>query len=288
MFVIAGVTGRTGRAAAEILLSQRERVRVLVRKERDAEPWRQRGADAAIASLEDRPALEAALDGARGVFVLVPEDPSRADFRAHRRRIVESIAEAVTAKSVPHVVLLSALAAALPDGNGPAAELHHAERALAIAAPKLTTLRATYFADNVAASIGPAIAQGIFPTLLPADAPIPMIATADIGRTIARCLVEPPPASEVIDLLGPAMSMREVAGKLGAMLAKTLTVVEPPPAAHADVLETAGMARPFAEAVAELLACLRSGRVPAAGTRTIFGTTTIDELLPELLRAQRR
>lgn len=36
-----------------------------------------------------------------------------------------------------------------------------------------------------------------------ADAAFPMIAGVDVGRFAARALVNPPPASEVVDLLGP-------------------------------------------------------------------------------------
>ena len=45
MFAIAGVTGHTGRAAADALLSEGEKVRVVAREAAKGEPWRARGAE---------------------------------------------------------------------------------------------------------------------------------------------------------------------------------------------------------------------------------------------------
>jgi NAD(P)H dehydrogenase (quinone) len=110
-----------------------------------------------------------------------------------------------------------------------------------------------------------------------------MVATPDVGRLVARCLVEPPRASEVVDLLGPACTMREVASKVGGLLGKAIDVVEVPPAGHVEALVAAGLPRPFAAAVAELMACFAAGRIAPRGDRALFGTTTVDDVLPGLM-----
>src|SRR5260370_37762196 len=74
MFVISGVSGHTGAAAASTLLSQGKQVRVIVRDAHKGEPWRQRGAEVAVANLADATALTAALRGAEGVYALIPPD----------------------------------------------------------------------------------------------------------------------------------------------------------------------------------------------------------------------
>ena len=61
MFVIAGASGNTGKAAAEALLAQKKSVRVIVRDASAAEAWRARGAEAAVADLDDVAALTSAL-----------------------------------------------------------------------------------------------------------------------------------------------------------------------------------------------------------------------------------
>jgi hypothetical protein len=78
--------------------------------------------------------------------------------------------------------LLSATAAVVPDGNGPAKDLHYCENRLRACGATLTALRSCYFQDNVASAPTPARQAGIYPNLLPsADFAFPMIATRRIS-----------------------------------------------------------------------------------------------------------
>lgn len=268
---------------AQTLLGRGAPVRVLVRDAARGEPWLARGAEVAVAALEDEAGLARALDGARGFFALLPDEPPAADFRAHRLRMADAIARAVRRAGVPHVVLLSAIPASLAEGNGPPAQLHHLERSLRETGAKLTALRACSFQDNVRMALGPARAAGIYPTLLPADVPGPMVATQDVARVAATSLLEPPAGHEVIDVVGPQYSARDVAAALGQALGRTLRVVEIPPQAHVAALLEAGLPGELAEAVAELYACLAAGRVRPCGDRMVAGPTRLEEILPALV-----
>src|SRR5213595_1016430 len=119
MYVIAGVTGRTGRAAAETLISHGEKVRVVVRDGKQGESWKQRGADVAVASLADTAALVTALAGAKGAYLLVPPRYDADDLLAAHRGLVEAMAQAVRKSGVPHVTALSSMGAELAEGTGP-------------------------------------------------------------------------------------------------------------------------------------------------------------------------
>lgn len=283
MFVIAGASGRTGRVVADTLLSQRKEVRLVARDIARVEPLRSRGAEVTVASLDDGRALGRALDGATGFYALLPEDPSVADFHGHRRRIVDAMAAAVVRSRVPHVVFLSAPAAMLPDGNGPAKDLHHAEQTLRAATPKVTIIRSSYFLDNVLEAACPARHEGTYPSFFPsADIAFPTVATRDVGRFAARMLVEPPPKSEIVDLVGPTYSVRDMAKRLGDALGRQVRVVDIPAAEHVEVLtQKAGLPRSFAEALAEMFACFASGQISPQGDRVERGTTTLDEVLRE-------
>ena len=118
-----------------------------------------------------------------------------------------------------------------------------------------------------------------------ADKPFPTTATRDVGRVVASLLVSPPAASEVIDLVGPAYSPRDLATALGGALGKTVSVVDVPPTAHVGALIQAGLPKPFAEDVAELYACLNSGRIRPQGDRVLTGSTTLEEVIPTVLGA---
>jgi uncharacterized protein YbjT (DUF2867 family) len=291
MFVVAGATGRVGSVVADVLSSRQEQVRVIVRRPEQAGAWHDRGADVAVGSLDDPRFLERALTGAKGFFALVPEDPEAADFHGHRRNIADALSAAVHASGVPHTVLLSALAASLAEGNGPAKDLHYAEEVLGRTKTTLTTIRATYFQDNAAAMVPAVQHDGIFPVFVEAiDEPFPMIATRDVGRFAAGCLVEPSLASEVVDLVGPPSSMRDVGTKLGALLGRSDVAIVPVPAEkRAGALAAAGLPRAFAEALAELYACFDSRAVEPCGDRMVPVTTTLDTTLEALVaRAARR
>jgi uncharacterized protein YbjT (DUF2867 family) len=284
MFVIAGASGKTGKVVAETLLSQGKQVRVVVRDAAKAAAFEARGAQVALASLDDTRALVRALEEASGFYTPLPEDFSAADFHGHRRRMADAMGAALREARVPHVVFLSAAAAMLAEGNGPAKDLHYAEQVLRASAQKVTFVRAAYFQENVLGSVAPAKHEGVYPNFFPsADFAFPTVATRDIGRFAARLLVEPPPKTEVIDLVGPAYSARDMAQKLGHALGKTLRVVDVPPAGHVHAFTSAGFPRPVAEAVAEMLACFASGRVKPQGDRTELASTTLDEVLRDTL-----
>src|SRR5262245_44416361 len=128
MYAIAGVTGRTGKVIAETLQAKGERVRVVVRDETKGAPWKGRGAEVALADLDDDAALTRSLSGATGAYVLLPPDPITTDFMRYGARIADAIGRAAVKVALPHLVLLSSIGAHLPKGTGPIAALYQAER----------------------------------------------------------------------------------------------------------------------------------------------------------------
>jgi len=284
-YVVAGVTGRVGSTVASELLTRGERVTVIVRDEARGLDWARRGARVASGSLADRSFVSGVVRDTDGFFALLPEQVAPDDFHGARRRMADAIAGAVHDSGVPHVVMLSAIAAVLPDGNGPAKDLHYCENQLRACRATLTALRACYFQDNVASVLTPARQAGIYPNFLPsADVGVPMIATRDIGRLAAAALTSPPPQSEVVDLFGPTYSVRQVAEHLGAALGKTLEIVNIPPEGQVTALMQAGVPQPIAEAVAELFAAFAAGLLVPSGDRSLRGSTTIDVVIAECLR----
>lgn len=282
-FVVCGATGRTGSVVATELRNRGHQVTAIVRNPSRAGALEARGIRVAPSSLENSDAVTAALRDAEGFFAILPENPFATDFHGLRRRIIDALATAVRESTVPHTVLLSAVAASLPEGNGPARDLHELEDALNDTGTVLTTLRASWLQENIAAVVAPATSGGIYPNFLPsADDPFPTIATGDVGR-IAADLMTDTPRQETIDLIGPAYSVRQMSQVLGKALGKVLRVVDIPPPAQVPMLVQAGLSPSFAEAVAELYACLASGRVRPRGDRQLAGTTTLDATVAEIL-----
>lgn len=227
MFAVAGVTGHTGGAAADALLRQGEKVRVIVRDARKGEAWRARGAEVAVASLDDAAALANALNGASGAYLLLPPPYTAQDVLGALGATATAIATAVANSDVPHVVFLSSIGAQHPTGVGPIRALHDAEQRLRATRKAVTILRPPYFLENWAGVLGAVKAQGILPSFLPLDRKIDTIATADIGEIAARLLRERPPAgTRVVEIGGPAQfSPRDVAAELGAAAGRPVQAV---------------------------------------------------------------
>ena len=72
MYVIVGATGHTGAVVAKTLLEQKLPVRVVVRDAPKGAEWKQRGAEVAVAALDDAKAVAEALRGAEGAYLMVP------------------------------------------------------------------------------------------------------------------------------------------------------------------------------------------------------------------------
>jgi uncharacterized protein YbjT (DUF2867 family) len=189
MFVVLGATGNTGKVVAETLIAQKKAVRVVLHNAAKGEAWKARGAEVAVADVEDGAALERAFKGAEGAYVLLPPSFSSSHVRVDNGRRAKTIATAVEAAGVSHVVALSSLGAQQPDGTGPVLSLHDAEATFSRTSPAVTFLRAAYFMENWGGSLH-AVGQGALPTFLLADKALPMVATRDIGLAAARLLAE--------------------------------------------------------------------------------------------------
>lgn len=286
MYVVAGVTGHVGFVVASRLIEKNEKVRVIVRDAAKGEPWKARGADVVVGSLRDRSFLTDVLGGAgvKGFFALLPPDMSPPDFYATQRATADAIAAAVRAAKVPHVVMLSSVGADRADQNGPIKGLNYLENMLRETGTKLTAIRASYFQENIGMSLGAAQAMGVVPSFAPADAPMPMIATRDIGELAAKCLLEPAPASEAVDLVGPIYSTRQIAEKLGAALGKELKVVEIPPEGWHDAMKQAGMPEHVIGVYMEMYAGFGSGAIQPRGDRLVKGSIPVDDVIASMTR----
>jgi uncharacterized protein YbjT (DUF2867 family) len=283
-FVVAGVTGHVGAVVAGDLLAGGEKVTVIVRDAQKGAAWSARGAQVAVGSLDDASFVASTVKDADGLFALIPPSYGAADFFGAQRQAADGISTGVKAGGVPLVVLLSSVGADRADKNGPIKGLHYAEAKLRETGTKLVIIRAGSFQENIGGAIAAAKQAGIFPNFAPsADTALPQVATQDIGHLAAQLLRSPPARSEVVDLVGPAYSARQLAEKLGKALGKSLPVVDIPPAGHVAALTQAGVPPQVAEAFAEMYAGAAAGLLTPKGDRTVQATTPIDEVLPKLL-----
>jgi uncharacterized protein YbjT (DUF2867 family) len=285
MFVIAGVTGNTGKVVAETLLAQKKPVRVIVRDAKKGEPWKAKGAEVAIAELDDQKALTEALRGAEGAYVLLPPNWTATDVLRDNKARAQTIANAVEAAGVKHVVLLSSIAAHLTSGTGPVLSAHDAEVALGKTKADTTFVRAGYFMENIGSSLY-ALGEGKYPTFIELDRKIPMIATHDIGTVAAKALVEGGKGKRVIELEGPQQySQRDVATALSRLTKKTIEPQQGPESAMVGALTSAGVPAVWASLYQEMTHALNTGVFTFEGKDAthVKGTTPLESVLEKLL-----
>src|SRR5690348_10908346 len=102
MFVITGATGHTGSVVAQTLLDQGKPVRVVVRDAARGAAWKAKGAEVAVASVDDIEALTRAFRGAEGAYLMVPPEYGSPDLLGRYRQVVDTYARLPRAQ---HVVL---------------------------------------------------------------------------------------------------------------------------------------------------------------------------------------
>jgi NAD(P)H dehydrogenase (quinone) len=94
------------------------------------------------------------------------------------------------------------------------------EQALSTLAIPVTFLRPGWFMENFSWDVAPARDTGAIPSFLqPLDKPVPMIATADVGRVAAELLQESWSGQRVVELESPR---RVTPNEVAAIFAKIL------------------------------------------------------------------
>ncbi len=281
MFVVLGVTGNTGSAVVETLLSKKQPVRVIVRSADKGAGWKAKGADVAVASLDDVSALTKAFEGAKGLYLLVTPNYGAEAWLADQRQRMDRAAEAVQKSGVDHVVFLSSVGGHLHGGTGPIRAASYGEYALGCHAKRLTILRPCYFMDNWAPVIGVAKAQGVLPTFIAPQAKIPMISTKDIGRIGAEQLMTGGYGKQIVEMAGPEeYSPDQAAAALSLILGKTVTAQHAPLPAVVPTFKSFGFSDEAARLFEEMYTAFSNGAIGyEKPDKLVRGTVTLDDAL---------
>lgn len=203
MYVITGITGKVGGVVAQALLQAGRPVRAVVRDAAKGQTWASRGCEVALADMNDAPALTQAFMGAEAVFVLLPPHFDPSPGFTETRRLVAALHSALQAARPQRVVCISTVGVQAKQQNL-LSQLGLLEQGLGGLPLSITFLRPAWFMENAAWDVAPARESGVIPSFLqPLDRAIPMVATADVGRTAAALLQETWTGRRVVELEGP-------------------------------------------------------------------------------------
>jgi len=226
MFVIMGITGKVGSAVANTLLDANQPVRAIVRHTDKGKDWAQRGCEIAIADSNDESSLKIAFKGAKGVFVMLPPTYSPSEDFRETKIMVNNLYKALDEARPERIVCLSTIGADATQPNLLNA-LQILEKGLSNLPIPIAFVRAAWFMENSAWDVDSAVKEGVIQSYLqPLDKPVPMVATADIGRVAAELLQQSLWKSiKIIEIEGPSrVTPYDIAKTFSKLLSKEVRV----------------------------------------------------------------
>ncbi|CAB3748890.1 NmrA family NAD(P)-binding protein [Paraburkholderia solisilvae] len=246
MYAITGITGKVGGVLARALLAGGQSVRAIVRDVEKGRAWATLGCEIAHADMSDASALAAAFSGAQGVFILPPSEFDPAPGFPEARVVIDAVKRALEQARPARVVLLSTVGAQAQRSNL-LSQRTLMEAALDDLPMPLTILRPAWFMENAAWDVASARDDGIVASFLqPLERPVPMVATADIGRVAATLLQQQWHGKRVVELEGPRrISPLDMAAAFGAVLGRDVQAQIVPRATWNDLFTAQGMKHPL-------------------------------------------
>jgi len=245
MYAITGITGKVGAALAETLLAAGVPVRAVVRDAVKGAIWAQRGCEVALAQMDDGAALAAAFANTEGVFILPPSDFDPAPGFPAAVAVIDAVEAALDAARPGNVVCLSTIGAQASQSNL-LTQRTLMEQALGRLPMPVAFLRPGWFMENALWDVAPA-RQGMIPSFLqPLDKPVPMVATADVGRVAAQLLQQQWRGQRVVELEGPQrVSPNDIAACFAAILDRPVRTEAVPRDTWEALFRSQGAAHPL-------------------------------------------
>ena len=283
MFLVMGITGKVGGATAKHLLAQGTKVRALVRNREKAANWADQGVELLDGDWNDSAAIERALKGVEGAFVMLPAvwAPSP-DFK-EAKDVIANYAKALTKVAPPRVVALSSMGANRTSGLGMITALALFEQGLRNLTSPVAFVRAGGFFENFLYGLQ-AAQSGTLPVFYnPTNRKSTMVATNDIGAQLAKLLTGSAWSGHRVIELGSMVSADEVAGQLGEVLKLEVKAFAIPRAGWAGAFEQTGIPKGHTGAAEDMFEAVNSGWMDLGvkGTEHVAGTTSARDVFAE-------
>lgn len=280
-FVVMGATGHVGSAVARALLSRGLRVVAVARDAERAAPLRARGAEVAVANVNDVDSLRAAFRRGRRAFLLNPPASTKLDTDLVERTTVANILAALDGSGLEKVVAESTAGAQAGDRIGDLSVLWKLEEGLRRQAIPAAINRAAYYMSNWDPQVEPARTQGKLTTMFPPDLRLPMAAPADLGEAAAVRLVAGLDDVGVEHVEGPSRyTASDVARALSDSFGSPVAVEMLPRDAWLAAYRELGFSDAAADAYARMTAAsIDQGFDFPAGSRVSRGQTSLEDYI---------
>ena len=279
MFLVTGITGKVGGAAAKHLLAAGKQVRALVRDEAKAKSWAEQGVELIKGEWEDADAMTRALRGVEGAYLMMPPVPTPARDFTEAKAVIASYKQALAAAAPPKVVALSSMGSQQTSGLGLITSTHLLEEALKDVPFPVAFIRAGGFYENFLFGLQAAQGGSLPVFYIPTSHKLPMIATQDIGVEIAKLLTTDWSRKRYIEL-GSMRSADDLAAELGKALGRDVKAQAIPREAWAGALEHMGLPKGQTWGMEEMNEGINSGWIGfgVPGTEAVEGTTDAEQV----------
>ncbi len=287
MFLVTGITGRVGGATAKHLLAQGKKVRALVRNRKKATNWADQGVELVDGDWNDSSAIERALKGVEGAFVMLPTVWAPSPDYKEAKDVIANYVEALTKAAPPRVVALSSMGANKTSVLGMITALSLLEQGFRNLTSPVAFVRAGGFYENFLYGLQ-AAQGGTLPVFYnPTNRKSTMVATKDIGSQVAKLLTGPAWSGHRVIELGSMVSADEVAGQLGEVLKLEVKAFAIPRAGWAAAFEQSGMPKGQTGAAEEMFESVNAGWMDLGvkGTEHVAGTTSARDVFAAAQKA---
>ena len=286
MFFVAGITGNVGGATARQLLDKGHRVRALVRDPAKASQWSQEGVEIVQGDFKDANAVAAALQGVEGAYLMLPPYLGQDAADTENKAMIASFREALQKTPPPRLVLLSSIGSERESGVGPIARTHLLEEALDDLPFPIAWIRTASFVENHTYALKTAASTGYLDTFwTPTDRPVPVVGTVDIGREVARLLIDGWNGKKIVEL-GTRVTADDVARAFSQVLGRSVQARAIPRAQWTEAFKAMGLPPNGIVAYTEMMDGVNSGWIDfgAPGAELVSATTTLEEVFAQAMK----
>jgi uncharacterized protein YbjT (DUF2867 family) len=287
MYAITGITGNVGGALARTLLAAGQSVRAVVRNAGKGRSWSEKGCEVVLADMEDAATLAAAFKEVDGVFVLPPAEFDPVPGFPEARAVINAVKTALEATRPRKVVCLSTIGAQATKPNLLTQRTLMEQELRGLTIP-VAFLRPAWFMENFAWDVASARDSGVIASFLqPVNNPVPMIATADVGRVAAELIQKDWHGYRIIELeAAHRITPNEVAATFAGILGHPVRVEIVPRETWESLFKSQGMKNPMPRM--QMLDGFNEGWIQFehGESGSMKGTITLETVLRGLIEAR--
>jgi uncharacterized protein YbjT (DUF2867 family) len=191
MIVVTTPTGNVGsQLLAELLSAGTQPLRVIVRDPSRLDDAVRDQVHVIAGSHDDPAVLDQALDGAQGLFWLVPPSMRASSAKEYYLSFARPAAEAIRRHEVSHVVGISSAGRNWPHPAGLLSAAHAMDAELERSGAAYRSLGMPFYMENLLRPLPQMTSEGVLSLPLSPDRPLATIATQDIAATAAALLLD--------------------------------------------------------------------------------------------------